>query len=388
MLEDAIVDEINFVRGNTPEQKISLEELQNEIAKALKIDNLCFLIGAGCSSMKIKSAEIGIPTMAGLFDGFFSSHPDFKIGNREAQDLFDNNLEKMMETLEAIKIANGIEVIDAQAPEKIIEISKYIRKQIITGIEQENHCLLNTYKNFYKRISQRKRKSPINIFTTNYDLFNEIALDELGYPYNNGFTGTYKRKFSPASYNYMYVDDMNLSKDVWEGSSFFFNLIKLHGSISWVRENTDVWERDYNTLDGNDTVMIYPTPMKDRSTLLTPYSDLFRVMENKLMQQNTILITLGYSFSDDHINRIILNALAVPSFKLIVFGESDNINRLIEIGDSRIIVVNSVDKIHYFGKFVETVLPHPSPEVLEQAQQKSFEAKIKSFTDGSKIDEQ
>ena len=372
----------------TPEQKISLEELQNEIAKALKIDNLCFLIGAGCSSMKIKSAEIGIPTMAGLFDGFFSSHPDFKIGNREAQDLFDNNLEKMMETLEAIKIANGIEVIDAQAPEKIIEISKYIRKQIITGIEQENHCLLNTYKNFYKRISQRKRKSPINIFTTNYDLFNEIALDELGYPYNNGFTGTYKRKFSPASYNYMYVDDMNLSKDVWEGSSFFFNLIKLHGSISWVRENTDVWERDYNTLDGNDTVMIYPTPMKDRSTLLTPYSDLFRVMENKLMQQNTILITLGYSFSDDHINRIILNTLAVPSFKLIVFGESDNINRLIEIGDSRIIVVNSVDKIHYFGKFVETVLPHPSPEVLEQAQQKSFEAKIKSFTDGSKIDEQ
>lgn len=388
MLEDAIMDEISFVRGNTPEQKLSLEELQNEIAKALKIDNLCFLIGAGCSSMIINSAEIGIPTMAGLFDGFFSSHPDFKIGNREAQDLFDNNLEKMMETLEAIKIANGIEVIDSQAPEKILEISKYIRNQIITGIEHENHCLLNTYKNFYKRISQRKRKSPINIFTTNYDLFNEIALDELGYPYNNGFTGTYKRKFSPASYNYMYVDDMNLSKDVWEGSSFFFNLIKLHGSISWVRENTDVWERDYNTLDGNDTVMIYPTPMKDRSTLLTPYSDLFRVMENKLMQQNTILITLGYSFSDDHINRIILNALAVPSFKLIVFGESNNINRLIEIGDSRIIVVNSVDKIHYFGKFVETVLPHPSPEVLEQAQQKSFEAKIKSFTDGSKIDEQ
>ena len=385
MLEDAIVDEINFVRGNTPEQKISLEELQNEIAKALKIDNLCFLIGAGCSSMKINSAEIGIPTMAGLFDGFFSSHPDFKIGNREAQDLFDNNLEKMMETLEAIKIANGIEVIDAQAPEKIIEISKYIRKQIITGIEQENHCLLNTYKNFYKRISQRKRKSPINIFTTNYDLFNEIALDELGYPYNNGFTGTYKRKFSPASYNYMYVDDMNLSKDVWEGSSFFFNLIKLHGSISWVRENTDVWERDYNTLDGNDTVMIYPTPMKDRSTLLTPYSDLFRVMENKLMQQNTILITLGYSFSDDHINRIILNALAVPSFKLIVFGESDVEMRT---DSSEQHCLRGFVQIHYFGKFVETVLPHPSPEVLEQAQQKSFEAKIKSFTDGSKIDEQ
>ncbi len=27
------------------------------------------------------------------------------------------------------------------------------------------------------------------IFTTNYDLFNEMALDELGFPYNNGFSG-------------------------------------------------------------------------------------------------------------------------------------------------------------------------------------------------------
>ena len=181
----------------------------------------------------------------------------------------------------------------------------------------------------------------------------------------------------------MYVDDMNLSKEVWEGSSFFFNLVKLHGSISWVREKNDIWEKDYKTLADYETVMIYPTPMKDRSTLMTPYSDLFRVMENKLMQQNTILITIGYSFSDDHINRIILNALAVPSFKLIVFGQSESINRLTKIGDSRITVINSPDHIHYFDNVVRTVLPHPSPEVLEKTQQKSYETIIKSFIDGS-----
>ena len=70
------------------------------------------------------------------------------------------------------------------------------------------------YKDFYAKITQRTRKTPISIFTTNYDLFSEMALDELGFPYNNGFTGTNRRKFSPASYNYMYVDNMNLSHDV------------------------------------------------------------------------------------------------------------------------------------------------------------------------------
>lgn len=375
--------EICFVRGNAIEQKISLEELQNEIAKALKIDNLCFLIGAGCSSMIQEEKEIGIPTMLGLYSGFFERYPDFKVGGKDARSLFDNNLEKMMQSLEAIEIANEIQEIDNQANKKIKNISNYIRQQVIAGIEQTDSRVFDTYKEFYKRISQRKRKSPINIFTTNYDLFNEIALDELGYPYNNGFSGTYKRKFSPASYNYMYVDDMNLSKEVWEGSSFFFNLVKLHGSISWVREKNDIWEKDYKTLADYETVMIYPTPMKDRSTLMTPYSDLFRVMENKLMQQNTILITIGYSFSDDHINRIILNALAVPSFKLIVFGQSESINRLTKIGDSRITVINSPDHIHYFDNVVRTVLPHPSPEVLEKTQQKSYETIIKSFIDGS-----
>ena len=185
------------------------------------------------------------------------------------------------------------------------------------------------YKGFYTKITQRSRKSPISIFTTNYDLFNEIALDELGFPYNNGFTGTYRRKFNPISYNYMYVDNMNLNRDIWERVSTFFNLIKLHGSISWVRKNDEVWEQDYKGIQHDETVMIYPTPLKDRTTLMTPYSDLFRVMENKIVQRNSVLIVLGYSFSDDHINRVILNGLAVPSFRLIVFGRGQNISKLI-----------------------------------------------------------
>jgi hypothetical protein len=197
-------------------------------------------------------------------------------------------------------------------------------------------------------------------------MFNEMALDELGFPYNNGFSGTYKRKFSPDNYNYVYVENMNLSHDVWERVSTFFNLVKLHGSISWIRKDEQIWERDYETVSDGDTVMIYPTPLKDRTTLMTPYSDLFRAMENRIMQKNSVLIVMGYSFGDDHINRLILNALAVTSFHLVVFGLGDGIDRLIKIGDPRISVINSDDKIHYFNNIIEQVLPNVHPDVSEK----------------------
>jgi hypothetical protein len=46
------------------------------------------------------------------------------------------------------------------------------------------------------------------------------------------------------------------------------------------------------------------------------------------MQNNNILITLGYSFSDEHINNIIFQAFTIPSFRLIVVGEPKNGNSI------------------------------------------------------------
>ena len=286
----------------------------------------------------------------------------------------------MIEALGAVQIVNQIVEMDAQATEKAKNVRSYLRKSILSGLTSMEVKAI--YKDFYAKITQRTRKTPISIFTTNYDLFNEMALDELGFPYNNGFTGTYRRKFSPSSYNYMYVDNMNLSRDVWERLSSFFNLVKIHGSISWVRKDEQVWERDYESISDDDTVMIYPTPLKDRTTLMTPYSDLFRVMENRLVQKNGVLIVMGYSFGDDHINRIILNALAVPSFRLVVFGQSRNIDKLIALNDSRITVINSEDKIHYFKNIVELVLPTIHPDVVEEFQMQPSNELIRKFETG------
>ena len=126
--------------------------------------------------------------------------------------------------------------------------------------------------------------------------------------------------------------------------------------------------------------------MKDRTTLMVPYSDLFRQMQGILLNPNSVLITLGYSFSDEHINRIILNNLAIPSFKLIIFGDSDNIKLLRSFDDPRIINIYSDEKIHYFNNFVDLILPEPQEEVEQYPKMVDIASAIahnQKNTDGS-----
>ena len=341
---------ISYFKGKN-ETKIDIATLKNEIAQFLQLDNLNFLLGAGCSSHVDDGVEKGISGMRNLYKGFFEENSGFEIAGREAEPLFDGNLEKMLEVMGAISVAEILKPIDDKIKEKINTVQAYIRRNIVDGMHSKE--VLEFYHDFYMKTVTRGRKNPINIFTTNYDLYSEQALDSLSFPYNNGFVGTYKRTFNPASYKYAYVEDMNLSKNVWERVPNFYNVYKIHGSISWVKDNNNIYEIDYEHIHDDDTVMIYPTPLKDRTTLMTPYSDLFRAMETALLKKNSVLITLGYSFADDHINRLILNSLAIPTFRLVVFGKNDAIAKLTEMDDSRIIVINSEDKIHYFKNFVE-----------------------------------
>lgn len=369
---------ISYFKGKS-ESKVDVEYVKNEMAQFLQLDNLNFLLGAGCSSHIVAGTEYGIPGMANLYKGFFEDNPGFEIAGIEAEPIFGYNLENMLETMGAISVAGKIKSIDPDIEDKICKVQKYIRKRIIDGLHGTE--VLGFYHNFYMKTVARGRKNPINIFTTNYDLYNEQALDSLSFPYNNGFIGTYKRSFNPASYKYAYVEDMNLSKNVWERVPNFYNLYKIHGSISWVKNDNKIYEIDYEHINDDDTVMIYPTPLKDRTTLMTPYSDLFRTMETALLKKNSVLITLGYSFADDHINRLILNSLAIPTFKLVIFGQSDAITKLTEMDDSRIIVINSSDKIHYFNNFVEKAMPDVQSDVKEQMDLPIVSDLIKVFED-------
>jgi hypothetical protein len=372
MTDTAEKKNIRFVKGNR-ESFITASELRNEISQCLQIENLNFLIGAGCSSFVSDGDEKSIPTMEGLTKIFYEQYPDFKFDNRHKaidDGRFNENLEALINHLTSIgNIAS--ERTRKTVTNKIKIINEFIFDKVC-GTEPYS-LLLQLYRDFYLRIVKKTRQVPVNVYTTNYDLYNEQALDSLGFMYNNGFLGSAKRVFNPNSYNFVVVENLNLSRDVWKSVSNFINLFKIHGSINWIKETNEatgspyILEKDIELIKSRkqfDSLMIYPTPQKDRTTLMVPYSDLFRVMQNNLLKRNSILISMGYSFSDEHINRIILNALSVYDFRIVIFGKSDMINRLKEIGDNRIWIINSTDElengelpIQHFKSIVENVLP-------------------------------
>lgn len=368
-------DTISIYKGDN-HREYDIDEAKKSFAQYLQTENLNFLIGCGCSSNVEDGKESAIPIMNGLYKSFFEGNPDFDIAGIDPKDRFDNNLESMLDTMLSIKMTNYIVKTDERIDEKIKAVQKHIVDNIING--QNCKSVLDYYKSFYLKLVQPSRRQPINIFTTNYDLFNEQALDSLGFYYNNGFSGSCIRKFNPNVYNYVYVENMNLHKDVWGRVSSFFNLYKIHGSINWVVENNEVFEKPVDSCV-EERVLIYPTPQKDRSTLMTPYSDLMRNMQQELVKNNSVLVTLGYSFSDDHINRIILNSLSNPSFKLIVLGSGTNIKKLIELNDKRIIVINSDNKIHYFKNFVKELMPDIEESIREEMELTEGVAAIKEF---------
>lgn len=385
--------DIRFIKGNR-ENFITATELRNEISQCLQIENLNFLIGAGCSSYIVNGEEKSIPTMFGLAEQFFIQYPDFKYDNKhkaKEDERFKSNLEALINHL--VSIGNiASERSRKSVMSKIRTINEFIFNKIcVTDCYSD---LLQLYRDFYLRIVKKTRQVPVNIYTTNYDLYNEQALDSLGFMYNNGFLGSAKRVFNPNSYNYVVVENLNLSRDVWKSVSNFINLYKIHGSINWIKEvdlttnSSIILEKDIELIRSRklfDSIMIYPTPQKDRTTLMVPYSDLFRMMQNNLLKRNSILITIGYSFSDEHINRIILNALSVYDFRIIIFGKSEMINRLKEIGDNRIWIVNSdisrdntILPAHFFKSVVENALPILDEE--QQEERKIVESFLKLTT--------
>ena len=422
------MSEIYFYKGmqnilNPKKNEESIKKIQEAFLKVLDNKNLSFLLGSGCSSYKIEGQEIGIPTMAPMAQEFyglsnFEKNKEWLLSKLKI-DVEDKNFEKNLEAFlsvlhslsfyhskinnkadeEAQKINQVINEADEEA-RKINQVIKEARNFILEKClneDKRDNELLEVYKTFYKKLLTRNSTLPrLNIFTTNYDLYSERAMDSLGIHYVNGFTGGISKYFNPTIFNYALAEKMDLSQSKWNVIDNFFYLYKIHGSVNWV-ENDDegkllkiqeIQDPTFDILENKPTVMIHPTPLKYNASLGSPYSDLFREFQKKLMQNNNILVTIGYSFSDEHINNLIFQAFTIPSFRLIIIGDPSpydnkdtNITKLQKLDDSRIWIIGGENKenepLHYFKGFVNEILPDLTNEDLD----KKLESTINNLKD-------
>jgi len=110
--------------------------------------------------------------------------------------------------------------------------------------------------------------------------------------------------------------------------------------------------------------MIYPNAAKDRETAAHPYVELFRDLAAAICRPNSTLFCYGYSFGDEHINRVIEDMLTIPSTHLVVIAVGDPLSRIMrtyeKVGRHAQVTLLLGDHLGGLQMLVDHYLPKPA----------------------------
>lgn len=175
-----------------------------------------------------------------------------------------------------------------------------------------------------KRLANENK---LSIVTTNYDTLIEDAAESMNYTVFDGFLFARIPKFDDDMFEWHLshrVPDIETRENIYKPQ--VIDLLKIHGSLTWRRavsqnqNNSSTENTDYPALDGGmvrldkrasgEPVMIFPSSDKYMQSYEEPYFELFSRFQELLKLPNTLLITTGFSFGDNHISRMIIQAIS------------------------------------------------------------------------------
>lgn len=273
----------------------------------------------------IASANINFLIGSGVSMPFFKILTDIenRLSKAELSKKLDEEI-KIKKEYFCNSISNNIELLN-----------------IHTLRSQKCKDVLELYKEFYKTINtlilQRESSilsKQVNIFTTNVDIFSEIALEETGVEFNDGFHGRFNPKYNVGNFKKSYYK----TSLHYENTSEIpvFNIVKLHGSVSWCENDNNIeLDKDLKLIseienlsnskfkERYDKLMIVnPSKKKFKDTVLNEtHYDLLRAYNNELEKENSVLFVMGFSFADEHIRELTLRvANTNPTSIIYVFA--------------------------------------------------------------------
>ncbi|WP_323879178.1 hypothetical protein [Aeromonas hydrophila] len=320
--------------------------------------NLNFLIGAGASHGFLPTLALEIKDENGQKHTFETLAKKFESSNEMRALLF------MLYYKECIKpglpyvYPKGVPA-PPKTPQKESVISEY--KHFITTLIH----ILNRQKNSAKKS---------NIFTTNYDNCFETASEELlaertaQFYVNDGSIGFQKKNFHTRNFNNRLVN-----KGVFERYDQILpqiNILHAHGSVHWEKGDRDsdidinygtsnysiTFKEDENEIISTFKAILYdeaktnidlldfelgtdltplnindfwqsynkipivnPTKWKFHETVFEEaYYQILRYLSYELERPNSVLVTFGFSFADEHILTLVQRSLSNPSLTMYV----------------------------------------------------------------------
>jgi hypothetical protein len=270
---------------------------------------IAFLLGAGCP-VSIRMPEgTGtkplIPDIRGLTDlvnSKLNESVEYKTSYSKLLNRFNGGapanptIEDILSHVRALQdvVREGnIDGLDKTILTKLdAEICSITTSVVGVGLPQSN----TPYHQLSTWIGGIQRAHPIEIFTPNYDLLVEQALEAHKIPYFDGFVGSKQAFFDLTSM------ENDALPPRWA------RLWKVHGSVNWWRTNEDEVVRREGHSEG-DRQMIYPSHLKYDQSRRMPYLAMLDRLRAFLARGQAVLVTCGYSFADQHLNEVILHGL-------------------------------------------------------------------------------
>jgi len=321
-------------------------------------------------------------------NGLYEKNISFLFGSGASMPFFKNlgNLEDTLTRLrkDETKYDSLIKLLYVDYFKKSIEGNI----QILDDKNSCNYNVLSQYIRFIKQLSaimnyRNDRISPkrANIFTTNYDVFFEKAIDIVqsenpSLILNDGAQGYFNRYLS--SENFHKTVSRNGVFDNYHKELLSLNLIKCHGSVTWslsevesrikiinnlglvekiseladeidpskeekeslekyldpdekesisddellaVAKKYDCKELENFSSTYKELLLINPEKSKFNHTVFEEhYYSMLRLLSYELERDGTLLIVFGFSFADEHILNLIKRSVHNPGLKIYIFS--------------------------------------------------------------------
>ncbi|MFC0772669.1 SIR2 family NAD-dependent protein deacylase [Terrimonas alba] len=273
---------------------------------------LSFFFGAGTSM------SVGLPGVFALtskvIDDIDAKYKDklIKLKNLCSSSNIEVILNKLRTIRELIDDSETESYHDITGKTFAQEFDLAICSTIATLVAKTAATSIDPHLNFANWLFkyQINRLSPVELFTTNYDLLLEEAFEERKIPYFDGFVGTINPFLVPEcidaentkQYDHVYVPPSWLRH--W----------KIHGSVNWFLYKDGgakkrITRNTSRKIIPGDELMIFPSRQKYDESRRLPFL-LFQDRLRKFLSQGEVLLIInGYSFNDEHINEIIFQAL-------------------------------------------------------------------------------
>lgn len=344
--------------NNKVSNSIYRTRIEPWLTSLFQSEHLSLLVGSGISTaMNYKVGAGNGATMASATFSYYQQEIETAAestartcgrgkGNIEDQIRIANDLLRGLKILgkneDAVALEENLNSVISNFAQSILNGENAIAEADEKRREEAYSTLVNFLLSFASRTGNRER---LNIFTTNYDRLIEMGAELAGIHLMDRFVGTLMPIFRSSRLNL----DLHYNPPGIRGEPRYLEgvarLTKLHGSVDWIQNDNEI--RRIGLPFGAENIapylkapglknnapmklMIYPNSAKDRETAEYPYVELFRDFAAAICRPNSTLVTYGYSFGDEHINRVIQDMLTIPSTHLVIISYDDPLNRMVK----------------------------------------------------------